>query len=70
MAAARGAPSPRVPMRRVCKQIFEQLAPHGTMTVAIEFDVPIDVVDEMAEAIVVVLGAVERVEKACGTSPG
>jgi hypothetical protein len=33
------------------------------MTVAIEFDVPIDVADEMAQAIIVVLGAIERVEK-------
>jgi len=39
------------------------------MTVAIEFDVPIDVVDEMAQASVVVLGAVERVEKPAATTP-
>jgi hypothetical protein len=35
----------------------------GAMTVTIEFDAPIDVVDEMTQAIVVVLGAIERVEK-------
>jgi hypothetical protein len=33
------------------------------MTVAIEFDVTIDVVDEMTQAIAVVLGAIKRVEK-------
>src|ERR1700730_2522300 len=33
------------------------------MTVSIEFDVPIDVVDEMAQAIVVVLRTIERLEK-------
>ena len=62
-AAASGAASPLEPIRRVCEQIFEQLAPHGAMTVAIEFDVPIDVVDEMTQAIVIVLGAVELLEK-------
>ena len=50
-------------MRRVCDQVVQQLTPHGTMTVAIEFDVPIDVVDEMAQAIIVVPGALERIEK-------
>src|SRR6202043_3485281 len=62
-AAARGAPSLLAPIRRVREQIFEQLAPHGAMTVAIEFDVPIDVVDEITHAIVVVFGAIERIEK-------
>src|SRR6476469_953422 len=33
------------------------------MTVSIEFDVPIDVVDEMAQAIVVVFRTIERLEK-------
>jgi hypothetical protein len=33
------------------------------MTVAIEFDVPIDVVNEMAQPISVVLGAIERIEQ-------
>src|SRR6201987_4019162 len=33
------------------------------MTVAIEFDVPLDVVDEMTQAITVVLRAINRVEK-------
>jgi hypothetical protein len=33
------------------------------MTVAIEFDVPIDVIDEITHAIVVVFGAIERIEK-------
>src|SRR5260370_3697127 len=50
-------------MRRVRDQIFEQLTPHGAMTVAIELYVPIDVVNEMAQAIAVVLCSMERVEK-------
>src|SRR5689334_3120656 len=33
------------------------------MTVAIEFDVPIDVVDEMTQTLVVVPGSIEGVEK-------
>ena len=57
--------------RRACSTLFGELAtrfssssrPVGAMAVAIEFDVPIDVVDEITQAIVVVLGAVERVEK-------
>jgi hypothetical protein len=40
------------------------------MTVAIELDVPIDVVDEMMQAIGVVLGTIERVEKPAKTSSG
>jgi hypothetical protein len=54
---------PLASMWRIRDQIFEQLAPHGAMTVAIEFDVAINVVDEMTQAIVVVLGTIERVEK-------
>jgi hypothetical protein len=61
--AARGTQSSLLRMRRVRDHIFEQLAPLGAMAVAIEFDVPIDVVDEMALAIVVVPGTIERVEK-------
>jgi hypothetical protein len=38
-AAACGASSPLLPIRRVREQIFEQLTPFGTMIVAIEFDV-------------------------------
>src|SRR5205814_8973621 len=62
-AAARGAARLLDSIWRVCEQIFEQLAPHGAMTVAIEFDVTIDVIDEMAQAVGVVPGALKRVEK-------
>src|ERR1700752_2875735 len=54
-ATAGGTPSPLILMGRVRDQIGEQLTPLGAMTVAVEFDVPIDVVDEMTQAIVVVL---------------
>ena len=47
-------------MRRVREQIFEQFAPLRAVTVAIEFDVPIDVVDEMTQAIIVVFCVIER----------
>ena len=47
-AAACSTQSPLLPIRRVRDQILDQLAPHGAMAVAIEFDVPIDVVDEMS----------------------
>src|SRR5438270_9984286 len=50
-------------MRGIREQIFEQLTTFGTMIVAIEFDVPIDVVDEIAQAIIVVPSAMKRVEK-------
>jgi len=59
-AVARGAQSPFVPLRRVRDQTFEQLPPHWTVTVAIELDVPIDVVDEMTQGIVLVPPASER----------
>src|ERR1700747_2138969 len=62
-AAACGTQGPLAPLRRIGDQIFEQLTPHGAMTFAIEFYVPIDVVDEMAQAIVVASSAVECVEK-------
>src|SRR5262249_36653759 len=62
-AAARGLQSPFMRMRRVREQIFEQFAPLRAMAVAIEFDVPIDIVDEMTQAIVVVFRVIERVEK-------
>ena len=65
-AAACGLQGQLAPMRRVRDQIVHQLMPHGAMALAIEFDVPIDVVDEMTQAIAVALDAIE----ACGTSPG
>ena len=52
-----------LPVRRVRQQIFEQLTPLRAMTVAIEFGVPIDVLDEMTQAIVVVFRVIERIEK-------
>src|SRR5258706_8939442 len=54
-AVARGAQGPFVPLRRVRDQTFEQLPPHWTVAVAIELDVPFDVVDEMTQGIVVVV---------------
>jgi hypothetical protein len=63
MMRLRATQSPFTRMRRVHYQVFEQLAPLGAMTVAIEFDVPIDVVDEMAQAIVVMPSTIERVEE-------
>ena len=61
--AARGLRGPLAPMRRVRDQAVQQLTPFRAMTVAVEFDAPIDVVDEMTQAIVVMLRAVKRIEK-------
>ena len=57
-AAAGGTQSPFVRIRRFRDQIFDQLTPLRAMTVAVEFDVAIDVVDEMTQAIVVVSGII------------
>ena len=65
-----GAPSSLFPMRRVREQIFEQLTPLGTMIVAIEFDVSIDVVDEMAQPIIVVPRGIVRRSRLFGQLPG
>jgi hypothetical protein len=62
-AVARGAQGPFVPLRRVRYQIVKQLLPHRTVTVAIEFDVPLDIVDEIAQAILVVLSPRESLLK-------
>jgi hypothetical protein len=35
-------------MRRVRHQTFEQLTPHRAMTIAIQFDMPVNIVDEIA----------------------
>jgi hypothetical protein len=53
-AAARSLQSPLAPMRRVRDQIIQQLTTLGAMTVAIQFDVPVDVVDEITDLIIVV----------------
>jgi hypothetical protein len=37
---------------RVCDPAIEQLSPHWTVTVTIELDVPLDIVDEMAQGII------------------
>src|SRR5262249_42291342 len=45
------------------QQIFEQLTPLRAVAVTIELDVPIDVVNEIAQVVRIVLGTVERVEE-------
>ena len=50
-------------LRRVRDQTFEQLAPHWTVTVAIELDVPFNVVNEITQGIVAVTVAIERLVK-------
>ena len=57
----RAGPAPPYPARS--QQIFERLTLLGTVTVAIEFDVSIDVIDEMTQAIIVVPSAVGPVEQ-------
>lgn len=50
-------------MRRVRDQTFQQFPPLGAVTVSIEFDMAVDVADEMTQAVVIVPGIVERPEK-------
>src|ERR1700722_2160631 len=50
-------------MWRVRHQTFQQLPSHGAVTVAIQFDMPVDVVDEIAQAGVVMSRIIERPEK-------
>jgi hypothetical protein len=64
----RAGPAPPYPARS--QQIFERLTLLGTVIVAIEFDVSIDVIDEMTQAIIVVPSAVGPVEQPPGTFLG
>jgi hypothetical protein len=50
-------------MRRVRDQAFQQFPPLGAVTVSVELDMAVDVVDEMTQAVVIVPGIVERLEK-------
>ena len=52
------------------QQIFERLTLLGTVIVAIEFDVSIDVINEMTQAIIVVPSAVGPRRAASGTFLG
>ena len=51
------------PKRGVCQQTFQQLSAHGSMTVTIQFDMSIDVVDEVTQPGVVRLRIKVRLEK-------
>jgi hypothetical protein len=62
-AAARSTLSALGPMRRVCQQTFQQLPAHRSMTVTIQFDMSIDVVDEVTHPGVVMLRIKVRHEK-------
>src|SRR5260370_3894004 len=59
-AVARSAQSALVLLWRARDQLVKQFPSHWTMTVTIELDMPLDVVDEMTQASLVVLHARER----------
>ena len=47
-AVARGPPSPLAFLRSLGDEIVEQLTPFGAVTVAVEFDMPIHVINKVS----------------------
>jgi hypothetical protein len=47
-AVARGTPSPLAFLRNPGDEIVEQLTPFGAVTVAVEFDMPIHVINKVS----------------------
>jgi len=68
-AVARGAQSPLVPLPASRDQSIEQLSPIGPWDCRHQLDVPLDVVDEMTQRILVLPCAREGLLKSL-TSPG